>query len=46
VATIRQSGPASGPRPPRRENEVRPIGMLAVDRLAEIDAALRDNLGP
>jgi mRNA interferase MazF len=45
ITTIQQAGPASRLRPPRGENAVRPIGQLAADRLADVDAALKFNLG-
>jgi mRNA interferase MazF len=44
LATIQQSGPASRLRPPRGESDVRAIGQLTGDKLAEVDAALRFNL--
>jgi mRNA interferase MazF len=45
LATIQQSGPASRLRPPREESDVRAIGQLRGDKLAEVDAALKFNLG-
>ncbi len=45
IATIQQAGPASRLRPPRGENTVRPIAQLASAKLAEVDAALKFNLG-
>jgi mRNA interferase MazF len=45
IATIQQAGPASRLRPPRGERAVRPIGQLAVARLADVDAALKFSLG-
>jgi mRNA interferase MazF len=45
MATIQQSGPASRLRPPRGEGSVRPIGQLSVEKMAEVDRALRYNLG-
>jgi mRNA interferase MazF len=45
IATIQQAGPTSRLRPPRGESAVRPIGQLAAARLAEVDAALKFNLG-
>jgi mRNA interferase MazF len=45
VATIQQSGPPSRLRAPRDENDVRPIGTLSNEKMAEVDAALRYNLG-
>lgn len=44
LATIQQSGSASRLRPPREESEVRAIGQLSGEKLAEVDAALRFNL--
>jgi mRNA interferase MazF len=44
IATIQQAGPESRLRPPRGEPEVRPIGKLSADKLAEVDEALRYNL--
>ena len=44
LATIQQSGSASRLRPPRGESEVRVIGQLSGEKLAEVDAALRFNL--
>ncbi len=45
VATIQQSGPASRLRPPRGEAEVKPIGRLTGAKMAEVEAALKFNLG-
>ncbi|HEV8638402.1 MAG TPA: type II toxin-antitoxin system PemK/MazF family toxin [Chloroflexota bacterium] len=45
LATIQQSGPASRLRPPRGESTVRPVGELSRRTMAEVDAALRYNLG-
>jgi mRNA interferase MazF len=44
LATIQQSGSASRLRPPRGESDVRAIGQLGGEKLAEVDAALRFNL--
>ena len=44
LATIQQSGSTSRLRPPRGESDVRVIGQLTGDKLAEVDAALRFNL--
>jgi len=44
LATIQQSGAESRLRPPRGESEVRAIGQLSPERLAEVDQALRFNL--
>lgn len=45
LATIQQSGPSSRLRPPRGERDARPIGQLSAAKMAEVDAALRYNLG-
>ena len=45
LATIQQSGPASRLRPPRGESDVRVIGQLRGEKLAEVDAALKFSLG-
>jgi mRNA interferase MazF len=45
IATIQQSGPGSRLRPPRGESIVHPVGQLTPDRLAEVDRALKYNLG-
>lgn len=45
LATIQQSGAESRLRPPRGEQAVRPIGRLSAEALAEVDRALRFNLG-
>lgn len=45
VATVQKDGPASRLRPPRGEQEVRPIGRLDPQKMAEVDAALKYNLG-
>jgi len=44
MATIRQTGPQSRLRPPRGEAEVRPIGRLSPEKMAEVDQALRYSL--
>ena len=44
LATIQQSGAESRLRPPRGESEVRAIGQLSPERMAEVDRALRFNL--
>jgi mRNA interferase MazF len=44
MATIQQTGPRSRLRPPRRDSEVRPIGQLSPEKMAEVDEALRFNL--
>jgi len=45
LATIQKEGPASRLRPPRGAGEVRPIGRLTPARMAEVEAALKFNLG-
>ncbi len=45
LATIQQSGPQSRLRPPRGEDQVRPIVRLDSEKMARVDAALRFNLG-
>ena len=45
IATIQQTGPASRLRPPPGEEEVRPIGRLSIRKMAQVDRALRYNLG-
>ena len=45
IATIQQAGPASRLRAPRKQKEVRPIGMLPNEKMAEVEAALRYNFG-
>ncbi len=45
LATIQQSGPQSRLRPPRGEDQVRPLARLDSEKMAEVDAALRFNLG-
>jgi mRNA interferase MazF len=44
MATIQQAGPESRLRPPLGESEVRAIGRLTREKLAEVDAALKFNL--
>ena len=44
LATIQQAGPASRLRPPRGESEIRAIGQLRGEKLAEVDEALKFNL--
>jgi mRNA interferase MazF len=44
MATIQQTGAGSRLRPPRGQTEVRPIGQLGPERMADIDRALRFNL--
>lgn len=45
IATIQQDGAQSRLRPPRGETKLRPIGYLRTERMAEVDQALRFNLG-
>ena len=45
MATIQQSGPASRLRPPRGEKDVRPIGRLSAEKMAEVGRALKYTLG-
>ena len=45
VATIQQTGEASRLRGPRAATEVRPIGALPEEKMADVDAALRYNFG-
>jgi len=44
LATIQQSSTESRLRPPQSESEVRAIGQLSPERMAEVDRALRFNL--
>ena len=45
VAIIQQTGPDSRLRPPRGERQIRPVGRLSPTKMAEVDAALKYNLG-
>lgn len=45
IATIQQSGPTSRLRPPRDAASVCAIGRLSDTKMAEVDDALRFNLG-
>lgn len=45
LATIQQAGPQSRLRPPRGASEVTPIGRLSAGKMAEVDSALKYNLG-
>ncbi len=45
IATIQKDEPGSRLRPWPGEHEVRPIGQLSAQRMAEVDRALRYNLG-
>jgi mRNA interferase MazF len=44
LATIQLTGAGSRLRPPKGEFELRPIGMLKPDKMAEVDKALKFNL--
>lgn len=44
VATVQQAGASSRLRPPKGEKQVRPIGRLTPEKMAEVDLALRYNL--
>ncbi|HZK67187.1 MAG TPA: type II toxin-antitoxin system PemK/MazF family toxin [Chloroflexota bacterium] len=44
VATVQQSGPASRLLAPLGESQVRPIGRLGAEKMAEVDQALRYSL--
>jgi mRNA interferase MazF len=44
IATIQHAGSESRLRPPRGESEVRPVGRLSADKMAEVDEALMYNL--
>ena len=45
MATIQHSGEASRMRPSRGQSTVRSIGRLTAAKMAEVDAALKFNLG-
>ncbi|NJL26826.1 MAG: type II toxin-antitoxin system PemK/MazF family toxin [Thermoanaerobaculia bacterium] len=45
LTTIHQSGSDSRLRPPPGEQSVRPLGVLSSKRMAQVDAALKYNLG-
>lgn len=45
IATIQKDGPGSRLRPPKGESEIQPIGRLSAEKMAEVDAALKYNLG-
>lgn len=45
MATSQQSGPASRIRPLRGETVIKPIGQLSDAKMAEVEAALKFNLG-
>ena len=45
AATIQKDEPGSRLRPALGESEVRPLGRLSASKMAEVNAALRYNLG-
>jgi mRNA interferase MazF len=45
IATIQQDGAASRLRPPQGSSTLKPIGRLGEEKMREVDAALRFNLG-
>lgn len=45
MATLQQTGDSSRLRPPRGETEIRPLGQLSDEKMAEVDRALKYNLG-
>ena len=45
IATVQKDEPGSRLRPWPGEHEVRPIGQLSARKMAEVDQALRYNLG-
>jgi mRNA interferase MazF len=45
IATIQQSGATGRLRPPHGESILHPIGRLSPGKMAEVDAALKYNLG-
>lgn len=45
IATIQQQGIGSRLRPARGQSELRPIGRVSAEKMAEVDAALRYSLG-
>ncbi|MCL4371049.1 MAG: type II toxin-antitoxin system PemK/MazF family toxin [Chloroflexi bacterium] len=45
LATVQKDGAASRLRPPKGESEVVPVGKLTPHKMAEVDAALKYNLG-
>jgi mRNA interferase MazF len=45
IVTIQKDEPGSRLRPRPGEHEVRPIGQLSVQKMAEVDRALKYNLG-
>jgi mRNA interferase MazF len=45
IATIQQAGAASRLRPAQGSSALKPIGQLGEEKMREVDAALRFNLG-
>jgi mRNA interferase MazF len=45
IATIQKDEPGSRLRPPQGAEEIQPIGRLSLERIAEVDRALKYNLG-
>jgi mRNA interferase MazF len=45
IATIQKDEPGSRLRPPKGERQMRSLGRLTPQKMAEVDAALRYNLG-
>jgi mRNA-degrading endonuclease toxin of MazEF toxin-antitoxin module len=45
IATIQQAGPGSRLHSPRGNPSVRPIGRVNPSKMAEVEKALKDNLG-
>ena len=45
IVTIQKDGPRSRLRPVSGESDVGPVGQLSLEKMAEIEAALRYNLG-
>ena len=45
IATVQKDEPGSRLRPCPGEREVRPVGQLGAQKMAEVDRALRYNLG-
>lgn len=44
MVSIQQAGAASRLRPPRGKSDVQPVGHLSVEKLAQVDEALKFNL--
>jgi len=45
IATVQQTGPGGRLRPPRGETRVQPVDQLDASSMAEIEKALKFNLG-